>query len=182
MLYRTITCAAAVVFLSAGGNVVANDFKYLKLVGSLDRPDDGYCFDVQGVVGHFREDKPLVAHNCKRGAAPDGLIQHASNGMLHFPAFGQCVTAMGTANTVLPRTSLMLKPCEEQGIFASGAIQKTFSFNARQQLELSGSNLCVVVGDTSAHTLSRSDRWRTLYLDSCNTISLERSQWSFVTP
>lgn len=182
MVNKIIACAATTIFLSCGSNAIANDYNYLKLVDTLDRPNDGYCFDVQGVVGHFREDKPLVAHNCKANAAPDGLVKHNSNGMLYFPAFKQCVTAMGTANTVLPGTSLMLKPCKESGIFASGAIQKTFVFNNQQQLELRGSGLCVTVGNTSAHTLSRVDRWRTLYLDRCNTTPLKRSQWSLVTP
>ncbi len=177
------TTSTAVIALLLGlTEVQANEFKYLQLTDKLDRPQDGYCFDVQGVVGHFRVDKPLVAHNCKPGAAPDGLVQHTFDNKLFFPAFGQCVTAMGTGDTVLPGTSLMLKPCREQGIFASTAIQKTFEFNAKQQLELSGSSLCVVVGDQSAITLSRHDRWRTLYLDQCATTPLPRSQWQLVAP
>lgn len=182
MLNKTLTRIISTALLSCGAHVMANDAKYLKLVDTLDRPNDGYCFDVQGVVGHFRADKPLVAHNCKRGAAPDGLVQHIENGMLYFPAFNQCVTAMGTADTVLPGTSLMIKPCKESGIFASRAIQKTFVFNHQQQLELKGSKLCITVGDASAYTLSKVDRWRTLYLDHCETVSLKHSQWHLVTP
>jgi hypothetical protein len=173
-------CAALLTCIC--NQAVADSPQYLKLTNNLDRPNDGYCFDVQGVVGHFRADKPLVAHNCKRGMAPDGLIEHKKNGLLFFPAFGLCVTAMGTANTVLPGTALMIKPCKEQGIFASLAIQKRFTFNKKGQLELTNSNLCVVVGDRSAHTLSNTDRWRTLYLDDCDNIPLQRSQWKLVSP
>ena len=156
--------------------------QYLQLMSKLDRPQDGYCFDVQGVVGHFRADKPLVAHNCKAGAAPDGLVIHRKNQMLYFPAFGACVTAMGTAATVLLGTSLMLKACKERGMFASSEIQKQFSFNDKQQLELGNSDLCIVVGKQSARTFSPSDRWRTLYLDACGDTELARSQWQFVAP
>jgi hypothetical protein len=102
--------------------------------------------------------------------------------MLFFPAFVLCVTAMGTANTVLPGTVLMIKPCEEQGIFASLPMQKSFTLTSKSQLELTNSSLCVMVGNRSAHTLSSTDRWRTLYLDDCVKIPLERSQWEFITP
>lgn len=184
MIVKTISYVAVTALLSLGGpQANASDAQYLKLIDNLDRPGDGYCFDVQGVVGHFRADKPLVAHNCKPGAAPDGLVEHNEDGMLLFSEFiDQCVTAMGTGSTVLPGTSLMLKPCKEEGLFASSAIQKRFTFNDKQQLELRGSGLCVVVGDRSAHTLSRRDRWRTLYLDDCDGIPLARSQWELVTP
>lgn len=155
--------------------------KYLRLLDKLDRPNDGYCFDVQGVVGHFRADKPLVAHNCKHGAAPDGLVEFLDN-KLFFSTFGACVTAMGAGETVLPGTSLMLKACKEQGLFASPAMQKSFSFNDKQQLELSDTDMCVVVGDRSAHTLSRRDRWRTLFLNDCDKSKLKYSQWQFVNP
>lgn len=160
---------------------INNGPQYLQLINKLDRPNDGYCFDVQGVVGHFRADKPLVAHNCKQGAAPDGLVEMLDN-KLYFPAFGACVTSMGTGITVLPGTSLMLKPCKEQGVFASPEMQKNFSFNDKQQLQLSDTNMCVVVGKVSAHTLSHRDRWRTLFLTACETAELKHSQWQFVTP
>ncbi len=184
MIDKAISYAAVVVLLSFGGaQAVASESQYLKLIDKLDRPSDGYCFDVPGVIGNFRADKPLVAHNCKPGAAPDGLVEYNADGMLLFSDFiDQCVTAMGTGSTVLPGTSLMLKPCIEQGVFASSAIQKKFTFNEKQQLELSGSSLCVVVGDRSAQTLSSRDRWRTLYLDDCDDIPLERSQWELVAP
>ncbi|WKD50177.1 hypothetical protein [Microbulbifer spongiae] len=160
----------------------AEEPKYLRLMDRLDRANDGYCFDVQGVRGHFRADKPLVAHNCKEGAAPDGLVEHNKDNMLFFPAFNQCVTAMGTGTTVLPGTSLMLKPCVEHGVFASPSMQKQFTFNHNKQLELGDSNLCVVVGNRSAQTLSSRDRWRTLFLDDCDKIPLERSQWELIAP
>lgn len=155
--------------------------QYLKLSNNLDRPKDGYCLDVQGVVGHFRADKPIVAHNCKRGVAADGLVRFANEEFILFPAFGWCLTAMGTANTVLPGTSLMIKPCEEQGLFASSDIHKRFKFNKQNQLKLSNFDLCLVVGDDSAPTFSAADRWRTLFLDTCSTAPLARSQWEFKT-
>lgn len=183
------TLQAAVVGLLCLGNAQALEpskissggLQYLQLVDKLDRPNDGYCFDVQGVVGHFRADKPLVAHNCKHGAAPDGLVEFLDN-KLFFPAFGACVTSMGTGITVLPGTSLMLKACKEQGIFASPEMQKNFSFNDKQQLQLSDTGMCVVVGDRSAQTLSRRDRWRTLFLNDCKSAELKYSQWQFTKP
>lgn len=155
--------------------------QYLKLSNNLDRPKDGYCLDVQGVVGHFRADKPIVAHNCKRGVAADGLVRFANEEFILFPAFGWCLTAMGTANTVLPGTSLMIKPCEEHGLFASSEIHKRFKFNKQNQLKLSNFDLCLVVGAESAPTFSTADRWRTLFLDTCSTAPLARSQWEFKT-
>jgi len=156
--------------------------RYLQLIDRLDRPRDGYCFDVQGVVGHFRADKPLVAHNCKPGAAPDGLIEQTAEGLLYLPAFDQCVTAMGTGTTVLRGTSLMIKPCVESGIFGSTASQKRFEFTANRKLQLIGTDYCVVVGEESAITLSPVDRWRPLYMDYCSATPGSRSQWQFVTP
>lgn len=156
--------------------------QYLQLVDRLDRPTDGYCFDVQGVVGHFRADKPLVAHNCKPGAAPDGLLEHTADKRLYFPAFDQCVTTMGTGTSVLRGTSLMMKPCVETGIFASTASQKIFEYTDRKQLKVVGTSYCVVVGEESARTLSPVDRWRPLYMDHCTAVPLSRSQWQFVSP
>lgn len=166
--------------LSATAIATESRPQYLQLKDRLDRPLDGYCFDVQGVAGHFRADKPLVAHNCKAGAAPDGLVTLTDDNRLYFPAFEQCVTAMGTGNTVLPGTSLMLKPCVESGVFASTALQKRFSFNSQQQLQLSGSQYCVVVADQSAVTLSRYDRWRPLFLSPCASAPLALSQWQLL--
>ena len=159
--------------------LIAEEIKpqYLQLKDRLDRPLDGYCFDVQGVVGHFRADKPLVAHNCKRGAAPDGLVQLTDNNMLYFPAFQQCVTAMGTGTTVLPGISLMLKACIESGPFGSPAMQKRFQFNEKEQLQLMGTRYCVVAGAESSHTLSRYDSWRPLFLSECTSAPLALSQW-----
>ena len=184
MINHTISFTAIATLLSfCMGQAVASEPQYLKLIDKLDRPNDGYCFDVPGVIGNFRADKPLVAHNCKPGSAPDGLIEHTDDDMLLFSEFiDQCVTAMGTGSTVLPGTSLMLMPCIQQGAFASSAIQKRFKFNEKKQLELIGSSLCVVVGDRSAQTFSSRDRWRTLYLNNCNAIPLERSQWELVAP
>lgn len=183
MINKTIFCASTAVFLILSWTqTYAEESNYLQLVDKLDRPNDGYCFDVQGVRGNFRADKPLVAHNCKPGAAPDGLVEHNADSMLFFTAFDRCVTAMGTGSTLLPRTSLMLKPCEERGVFASPPMHKKFTFKQNKQLELRGSNLCVVVGDKSAHTVSSRDRWRALYLDDCDKSPLERSQWQLVSP
>lgn len=164
-------------------SVIANeDPQYLQLMDRLDRPKDGYCFDVQGVVGHFRADKPLVAHNCKPGAAPDGLVIHTKEQRLYFPAFRQCVTAMGTGTTVLSGASLMLKPCIESGVFASPHMQKQFRFTDKHQLQLGGTGYCVVAGEQSAHTLSKHDRWRTLYMEPCDKAALKYSQWQWVSP
>jgi len=177
---RRIALAITAILSSAAS--ADEGHQYLQLVDRLDRPTDGYCFDVQGVVGHFRADKPLVAHNCKPGAAPDGLVQHTAENLLYFPAFNQCVTTMGTGTSVLRGTSLMIKPCIEKGIFASTASQKIFEFNGRKQLQMIGTSYCVVVGEESARTLSPVDRWRPLYMDHCTAVPLGRSQWQFVSP
>ena len=154
--------------------------QYLKLVDHLDRPEDGYCLDIPGAGGHFRLDKPLTAHNCKPGAAPDGVIQHRANGTLWFSALDLCVTAMGTNGNALPGAALMAKPCVEDAAFADSSELKRFEFTDDQKLALTGSDLCLVAGPRSAPTFSASHRWRTLYLDDCESAPRDRSQWAMV--
>jgi hypothetical protein len=52
--------------------LVANEPAHLRLAADLDRPEDGYCFDIPGAGQNLRVDLPLFAHNCKTAfiAAP----------------------------------------------------------------------------------------------------------------
>lgn len=156
--------------------------RYVQLVVRLDRPEDGYCIDIQGVGRSVRLDRPLTAHNCKPGAAPDGVIDHRSDGSLYFPAYDVCVTAMGVGSTLLPGGVLMARPCSESGPFSSPAGHKHFAFTEEGFLQVTGTGLCVVVGSKSAHTLSRSDRWRSLYLAECGSAAPEYSRWQLSEP
>jgi len=156
--------------------------RYVQLVERLDRPNDGYCIDIQGVGRSVQLDRPLTAHNCKPGVAPDGVIEHRSDGSLYFPAYDVCVTAMGVGSTLLPGGVVMARPCSESGPFSSPASHKRFTFTEEGRLQVSGTGLCVVVGSKSSHTLSRSDRWRAMYLAECGSADPARSRWRLAEP
>ena len=65
---------------------------HLRLVDRLDRPEDGYCFDILGVGANLRVDLPLFAHNCKPVLTNDSAVRRLPGGQIEFPAVGGCVT------------------------------------------------------------------------------------------
>lgn len=155
---------------------------HLRLVDRLDRPQDGYCFDVIGSGGAFRPDLPLVAHNCKPARAPDGVLVHQPNGALRFPAFDACVTAMGVGRSLLPGAALMLRPCGGRESFLLSGLFQSFTLRADGRLIVDGFDLCVVVGPESAPTFSPSHAWRPLTLARCDAAPSSRAVWEFIAP
>jgi len=153
---------------------------YLRLVDRLDRPSDGYCLDVLGAGGQFRTDMPLMAHNCKADAAPDGLVDLRADGTLYMPAFDACVTAMGVNRSVLPGAVLILKPCGARVPFLNADGFQRFDM-VDGQMRLRGQNVCLRVGASSDRTFSASHTWRTLFMDSCSAPNA-LSRWALTRP
>ena len=158
----------------------AEELIHVRLKDRLDRPTDGYCFDILGTGRNLRIDLPLFAHNCKGGATPDSAVIYTRAGQLVFPAVNVCVTAFGVNNTVLPGTSVLLRPCNESTAFLQTANLQKFDHEANGQLRLRGYDLCLAVGDESSSTYSPADRWRVLSLETCDTIALSHSAWERV--
>ncbi|MCH9674479.1 MAG: RICIN domain-containing protein [Gammaproteobacteria bacterium] len=158
----------------------AEDLIHVRLKDRLDRPDDGYCFDILGTGSNLRLDLPLFAHNCKGGATPDSTVTYTSKGQLLFPAVGVCVTAFGVNNTVLPGTSVLVRPCDQRiSFFETSNLQK-FDHLENGQLRLRGSDLCLAVRSESSSTYSPFDRWRVLSLESCANTAASHSAWEMV--
>lgn len=153
---------------------------HVRLEDRLDRPDDGYCFDILGTGRNLRLDLPLFAHNCKGGATPDSAVIYNSEGQLVFPAAKVCVTAFGVNNTVLQGTPVLLRQCDEQSPFFDTPDLQKFDHTDSGQLKLRGSELCLAVGRKSSATYSPHDRWRVLSLESCVDISAQYSVWEMV--
>ena len=161
-------------------DVERGDLVHLRLKDRLDRPADGYCFDILGTGNHLRLDLPLFAHNCKGGATADSSVVYTDQGQLLFPAVSVCVTAFGVNDTVLPGTAVLLRPCDQRGPFFDTANLQKFDHLVNGQLQLRGFELCLAVGDESSHTYSPADRWRVLSLESCETVRLSHSVWERV--
>ena len=157
-----------------------DNFIHVRLVDPLDRPEDGYCFDILGTGRNLRLDLPLFAHNCKDGATPDSTVVYTPRGQLIFPAAGVCVTAFGVNNTVLPGTSVLLRPCDERSAFFETTELQKFDHTQNGQLKLRGYELCLAVGPDSSRTYSPLDRWRVLSLESCDEVDQKFSAWEFV--
>lgn len=156
--------------------------KHLRLVDRLDRPQDGYCFDILGTPGNMRTELPLFAHNCKPRLTPDSAVEMTARGRLRFVAVNLCVTAMGVNARALPGVPLLLRPCgRSQPFFDTRALQ-TFTLAKDGRLALRGTKLCVRVGTVSDRTYSAADRWRTLYLDSCARTPARLARWELVSP
>ena len=173
---------AGLTILMLAGTASAQNEKliHVRLVDRLDRPEDGYCFDILGTGRNLRLDLPLFAHNCKEGATPDSAVIYTSQGQLVFPAAGVCVTAFGVNNTVLAGTSVLLRPCDEQSAFFETPNLQKFDHTKTGQLKLRGYELCLAVGPESSRTYSPLDRWRVLSLESCADVSEPHSYWEFV--
>lgn len=112
----------------------------------------------------------------------DEEVMHREDGSLYFPAYQGCVTVMGVNQNALPKNALMLKPCGIQSPFLNAVRFQKFEFNSKQQVQLSGSNLCVTAGDQSRTTYSSEHAWRSLYMEVCNLAPATLSQWQLVKP
>ncbi|WP_428356696.1 hypothetical protein [Methyloprofundus sp.] len=161
-------------------NAANQDLIHVRLKDRLDRPDDGYCFDILGTGETLRVDLPLFVHNCKPFATPDSAIIFTTKHQLVFPAADVCVTAFGVNNTVLPGTSVLLRPCDERSAFYQAADLQKFDHEANGQLKLHGFDLCLAVGDESSSTYSPHDRWRVLSLETCSSAIPSHSVWEMV--
>lgn len=158
----------------------AAELVHVRLEDRLDRPKDGYCFDILGTGSNLRLGVPLFAHNCKDGATPDSAVNYTSKGQLVFPSAGVCVTAFGVNNTVLPGAAVLLRPCDYQIAFFNTSSLQKFDHLKDGQLQLRGHNLCLAVGKESSRTYSPFDRWRVLSLESCTKTALTYSAWEMV--
>jgi hypothetical protein len=154
--------------------------RHFRLIDRLDRPADGYCFDVLGTPGNLRTELPLFAHNCKPRLTPDSAVEMTARGRIRFTAIDLCVTAMGVNGRALAGVPLLLRPCGRSAPFMDVGPLQAFSLGEDGRLRLRGSKLCVRVGTVSARTYSAADRWRSLYLDACATAPAKLSRWELV--
>ena len=179
-LLRLLFVALAIAIAISTTHAAAEDLIYVRLKDRLDRPDDGYCFDILGTGRSLRLDLPLFAHNCKGGATPDSTVIYTNQGQFVFPAANVCVTGFGVNNTVLPGTSVLLRPCDQRTSFFEASGLQKFDHLENGQLKLRGSDLCLAVGNESSSTYSSLDRWRVLSLESCTNTDLSHSAWEMV--
>ena len=170
----------ALLIVVTGSELFAAEFVHVRLKDRLDRPQDGYCFDILGTSSNLRLELPLFAHNCKGGPTADSTVTYTSKGQLVFPAPNVCVTAFGVNNTVLPGSSVLLRPCDYQVAFFDTSDLQKFDHLKNGQLRLRGYELCLAVGDKSSSTYSSYDRWRVLSLESCTATALSHSAWEMV--
>lgn len=155
---------------------------HLRLIDRLDRPQDGYCFDILGVGRNLRLELPLFAHNCKPSLTNDSAVELTAQGEIRFVAVDRCVTAAGVNSTILAGAALLLKPCGLRIPFFETARLQKFALRDDGRLALRGSELCVTVGAESSRTYSPADAWRTLYLAKCAAAPASRARWEFVVP
>ena len=179
-LLRIIAPVALIAAITT--NEVADDLVHVRLKDRLDRPVDGYCLDILGTGQNLRLDVPLFVHNCKGGLTPDSAVVYTQKGQLVFPAANVCVTAFGVNNTVLPGTSILLRPCNQRVSFFNATELQKFDYLHNGQFKLRGSELCLAVGNEASSTYSPHDRWRVLSLQSCANTELSHSAWEIVNP
>ena len=159
----------------------AEGSKVLRLMDRLDRPQDGYCVDVLGVGLEARTDLPLFVHNCSSERYPDEAVRFEAAGLIRFPSYDLCVTAMDVNGLSLPGSAVLLRPCAERSSFLDANALQHFSLHPDGRLTLENTNLCLTVGPHSARTYSMQHRWRALYMDDCAAAPTERSRWEFTT-
>jgi hypothetical protein len=155
---------------------------HLRLLDRLDRPQDGYCFDILGTPGKLRLDLPLFAHNCKPRLTVDSAVVLDAQGRILFTEPNVCVTVAGVNGRALPGTSIILRSCDERSSFFQSQPLQRFDLHDDGRLELQGTGLCVSVGDRSDTTYSTADRWRPLFVADCRTASPDLSRWTLVKP
>ena len=155
---------------------------HMRLVDNLDRKD-GWCLDVVGSGPHIRFDMPLIGHNCKAGLYADEAVEFRENGTITFPAYeNSCVTVMGLNDNALKGTSLMLKQCGAQIPFLNAANFQQFEHLKNGTVQLKNTNLCITMGDESNTTFDKTHAWRSLYLERCEDLDMNRATWEFKKP
>ncbi|MDE0539749.1 MAG: hypothetical protein OXH94_13615 [Rhodospirillales bacterium] len=172
---------AAIALMFGSSAAIASE-QHLRLIDRLDRPRDGYCIDIPGTPGNLRTDIPLFAHNCKAGLPPDAAVVFTPEGYIRFPGPDKCVTIAGVNQGALPGAAAMLADCGTSSMFFNAANFQRFELKDDGKLVLGNSNLCLAVGSASAATYSSADRWRTLFVDDCDTADARLSRWEFITP
>lgn len=177
---RILIVCIATLSIATGAIAADGEFVHVRLKDRLDRPADGYCFDILGTANNLRVDLPLFAHNCKGGATADSTVTYNSNGQLVFPAARVCITAFGVNNTVLAGTSVLLRECNERTPFFDTPNLQKFDHTEKGQLKLRGYELCLAVGQESSATYSPRDRWRVLSLEACADVDIKYSAWEMV--
>ena len=170
----------ALVIAISASQAVAEESFHVSLKNRLDLPEEGYCLDILGWGQTIRADLPLFVVNCKDEATPDSSVVYTKEGQLRFPDVQVCVTAFGVNNTVLPGSSVLLRPCDEQTAFFSATTLQKFDYQENGQFKLRGHEVCLAVSAESAPTFSPSVRWRVLYLESCNDAPLGYSSWEML--
>ena len=177
--------AASLVLMFLANDLSAQNWaegaNVLRLMDRLDRPQDGYCVDVLGVGLEARTDLPLFVHNCSSERYPDEAVRFEDAGLIRFPAYDLCVTAMGVNGLSLPGSTVLLRPCGERSSFLDTDALQHFTRHPDGRLTLANTNLCLTVGPRSARTYSAQHRWRALYMDDCATTPSGRSRWEFTT-
>lgn len=152
---------------------------HIKLVESLDRPQDGYCLDVAGSGKFIRTDLPLIGHNCKPGLYADEAFIFREDGTIYFPAFDLCATISGVNKHVLDYTSLTLQQCHKDTPFQNAKFMQAFEYTKEKKIKHKNSNKCLEMGKESSQTFSSAHTWRTLYMKECSTSNSKRSTWHF---
>ncbi|RXJ98981.1 hypothetical protein CRV02_12350 [Arcobacter sp. CECT 8989] len=151
----------------------------IKLIDSLDRPDDGYCLDILGSGKHMRPDMPLMGHNCKPGLYADEAFIFRKDGTIYSPVLNLCATIAGVNSYVLDYTSLVLKECNEDTPFVNAKFMQAFEYTKLKKIKHKNSNKCLEMGEESSRTFSPVHSWRTLYMRECSKTNTKRSTWYF---
>ena len=178
------TALATVAMAMSGALAVAAEppiqAGHLKLIDSLDRPQDGYCLDIVGSGRYIRFDMPMTAHNCKPGLYDDEAVAIEANGRIRFPTYNACATVAGLNGRALPGAAVVPRGCGEQTPFLDAEKLQSFVFRKDGRVELKDSGLCMTAGNVSDSTFDVSHRWRTLYMERCEATEPARSRWHFV--
>lgn len=154
----------------------AENWSQMRLADDLDFPSEGYCIDVIGVGRTARIDLPLVLHNCLPTLDSVDRIALEQKGRIYMPAFDACVTALGIRKP-LPGVPLLLRKCGGNENFFDISDLQQFNRTTKNQLQLTGTNLCLTGGRVADRTYSPTHRWRTLTLEICSEAPTELSTW-----
>jgi len=184
-----LTAITAIVLSASAVAAQSQRAGYLMLQDRLERQTDGYCLDLAGSGDWVDLSLPLAVYNCKGPAfyADQAVIFDQETGQIRFPAFpGACLTALGRQGRSLPGMPLLARACAKAGSppptpFDTAELQR-FTHRGDGRIELTGSGLCLTVGDRWDTTFSPHDHWRALFLDECGQAPSDLSVWQKFTP
>ena len=165
--FKFITSSVLVFLLLLSEYAATETLVQIRLVDPLDEPEF-YCLDLSGWGDHLKLEDPLQAHTCKTRGAGDQMFV-IKDGRILVGDTGRCLEIAGSGKP-LPGGAILARNCSDNAMQA-------FTLESDGRISVTGSDLCIAVGDQSTDASGPSHVWRVLSVERCDSVSAAQLTW-----